>query len=110
MVLRKKSIKFPHETKGKYKEKDDINYKICDTFSQVILDQKWTVYGERYNVQCNRKWHWLIFDKQVSVKNYFRLLRKENWEILIYLGKINQTGNNDSVFMKQQIWVRKEEP
>ena len=39
-VLRKQSNKFPHETKGKCKEKDDINYKICDTFSQVILDQK----------------------------------------------------------------------
>ena len=56
-VLRKQSNKFPHETKGKCKEKDDFNYKICDTFSQVILDQKWTVSGERYNVQCNRKWH-----------------------------------------------------
>ena len=57
MILRKQSNKFSHETKGKCKEKDDINYKICDIFSQVILDQKWTVSGEKYNVQCNRKWH-----------------------------------------------------
>ena len=51
MVLRKKGIKFPHETKGKYKEKDDINYNICDTFSQVILDQKWTVMVK--DIMCN---------------------------------------------------------
>ena len=73
------------------------------------LGSEMNSYGERYNVQCNRKWHWLIFDKQVSVKNYFRIWGRKT-EILIYLGKINQTGNNDSVFMKQQISVRKEEP
>ena len=54
-MLRKQSKKFLLETEGTCKEKDNINYKFCDIFSQVILDQKCAVSGERHSVQCNRQ-------------------------------------------------------
>lgn len=54
-MLRKQSNKFLLETEGKCKEKDYINYKFCDIFSQVILNQKCAVSGERHSVQCNRQ-------------------------------------------------------